>query len=250
MEVAGFIMRARRKQLRSESHQISLPSGYTIALPEIALTHGRTLWVLRQLGFGREAESTFNYYVKSLRKLGVPFTSDDSKTWTGRLAFYSYEHLVELSLALTLRTYGILPDAVLAGLVYYRPRLHAIYREAYAQRRRVTRISVYGMRARASYIEVPGVYLDLQIRFSGRQLVSFGPPRLVRPWIALQSFAETSVASKSILPVHISAIAEQIAELAARAPPIRRGRSERAASRPSNERNRVIRGFSRFRPTR
>jgi len=218
------MMSRRRIKSRLGSRRIGLRPAPTIALSEIALTHGRALWVLRQLGFGQQGEATFNYYIKSLRKLGVPFTLDDSKTWTGRLAFYSYEHLVELSLALTLRTYGILPDAVLRGLVRYRPRLHAIYREAYDKRRHITKISIHKMQSRRSAIEISGVYLDLQMRFSGRQLVSFGPPRLVQPWAALLDFADTLDRSRPVVPVHISALAEQVAELATRAPEIRRGR--------------------------
>jgi hypothetical protein len=214
----------RRNKSRLGSRRIGRRPAHTTALSEITLTHGRALWVLRQLGFGQQGEATFNYYIKSLRKLGVPFTLEDSKTWTGRLAFYSYEHLVELSLALTLRTYGILPDAVLRALVRYRPRLRAIYREAYDQRRRITKISIHNMQSRRSSIEVSGVYLDLQMRFSGRQIESFGPPRLVRPWAALRNFVDTFDRSRPVLPVHISALAEQIAELATRAPGIRRGR--------------------------
>jgi hypothetical protein len=222
-------MNTRRRKSRSRAHQAGPPFAHAVPLSEIALTHGRALWVLRQLGFGRGAESTFKYYVKSLRRLGVPFAPDDSKKWAGRLAFYSYEHLVELSLALTLRTYGILPDAVLGGLVRYRSRLHAIYREAYEQRHRVTKISVHSSRPQPRFIEVLGVYLDLQMKFSGRQLVSFGPPRLVRPWVALQEFVDTSDSSRPVLPVHISALAAQIAELAIRAPQIRRGQFEQVA---------------------
>jgi len=209
--------------------QSSPPLSRAITLSEIALTHGRALWVLRQLGFGQGAESTFNYYVKSLRKLGVPFAPGESKKWEGRLAFYSYEHLVELSLALTLRTYGILPDAVLGGLVRYRSNLHAIYHEAYELRHRITKIAIRSRQLQPCRIEVIGVYLDLQMKVSGGQLVSFGPPRLVRPWAALREFVDTSDKSRSMLPVHISALAEQIAELAIRAPRIQRGRSEQVA---------------------
>jgi hypothetical protein len=228
-------MNARMRKSRSKARRSGPPLPHAIPLSEIALTHGRALWVLRQLGFGEGAESTFNYYVKSLRKLGVPFAPDESKKWEGRLAFYSYEHLVELSLALTLRTYGILPDAVLGGLVRYRPHLHAIYREAYGQRHRITKISIRSSQPQPSRIEVLGVYLDLQMKFSGRQLVRFGPPRLVRPWSALREFVDASDSSRPVLPVHISALAEQIAELAIRAPRIRRGRLERVVRKCRTE---------------
>jgi hypothetical protein len=58
------------KRLRTPGPRHPLPT----ALPEIALYHGEALWVLAQLGFrGSAAESTFNEYIKSLRKLGAPF---------------------------------------------------------------------------------------------------------------------------------------------------------------------------------
>lgn len=219
-------MNARRGETRTRAHRSGSPPPRAAApLAEISLTHGRALWVLRQLGFGGGAETTFNYYVKSLRKLGVPFTPDESRKREGGLAFYSFEHLVELSLALTLRTYGILPDAVLGGLVHYRSHLYAIYRDAYEQRHRITKISARSIR-RQPCIEVLGVYLDLQMEFSGRHLVNFGPPRLVSPWAALREFFDASGRSKPILPVHISALAERVAELSIRAPRIRRGRLE------------------------
>jgi len=221
-------MNARRRKSRPRAHRGGQPFRNAASLTEIALTHGRALWVLRHLGFGQGAESTFNYYVKSLRKLGVPFAPNESEKWEGRLAFYSYEHLVELSLALTLRTYGILPDAVLGGLIRYRSHLNAIYREAYEQRHRITKISIHSSQSHPC-IEVLGVYLDLQMKFCGRQLVSFGPPRLVRPWAALREFVDTFANSRPVLPVHISALAEQVAELAIRAPRIRRGRLEEVA---------------------
>ena len=43
-------------------------------VPEIALHHGQALWLLSELGFrGDAAQSTFYEYLKSLRKLGIPF---------------------------------------------------------------------------------------------------------------------------------------------------------------------------------
>ena len=43
-------------------------------LPEIAVSHGQAVWVLREMGFqGGASETTFYEYIKSLRKFGVPF---------------------------------------------------------------------------------------------------------------------------------------------------------------------------------
>ncbi|MFD2031436.1 hypothetical protein ACFSKM_16175 [Ancylobacter dichloromethanicus] len=43
-------------------------------IPRIALTHGQTIWLMTELGLHHGVStSTFNYYIKSLRKLGIPF---------------------------------------------------------------------------------------------------------------------------------------------------------------------------------
>jgi hypothetical protein len=55
-------------------------------VPRLALTHGQTLWLLSELGF-REGvtASTFNHYVKSLRRLGVPFEYGKGRRTMGGL---------------------------------------------------------------------------------------------------------------------------------------------------------------------
>jgi hypothetical protein len=74
------------------------------AVPRLALTHGQTLWLLSELGF-REgvSASTFNHYVKSLRKLGVPFERGKGQSRGRRHVTYEFEELMELSIALLLR---------------------------------------------------------------------------------------------------------------------------------------------------
>jgi hypothetical protein len=68
-----------------------------------------------------------------------------------------------------------------------------------------------------------GLFLDLQINFSGGALVSFGPPRLLTPAEALATFAECDLAARAFLPVNLSLLAERVVALALRAPAIRRG---------------------------
>ena len=104
-------------------------------LPKIGLRHGEALWVLSRLGFqGNASKSTFYEYIKSLRKLGTPF--ERGKIGYGRrgLANYSYGHLMELSLALTLRVYHVVPDTVLTDVVRCRKTLYQCYRRAYIER--------------------------------------------------------------------------------------------------------------------
>src|SRR5271170_88620 len=101
-------------------------------VPDIQLTHGRAVWVLQAMGFGAGVTPlTFNHYIKSLRKLGVPFAHGEGGTGSRRTVRYSYNHLMELCLALTLRVYGTLPDPVLAGIIQYRQELRELYRRAY-----------------------------------------------------------------------------------------------------------------------
>jgi hypothetical protein len=104
-------------------------------LPGIAVTHGQALWVLSELGFQEgAAEGTFREYIKSLRKAGIPFATGEIGLKRRGLAIYSYDHLMELALALSLRVYHVVPDALLARIVRHREMLRRQYRYAYARR--------------------------------------------------------------------------------------------------------------------
>lgn len=206
------------------------------ALPAIRLHHGEALWVLARLGFqGKAGKSTFYEYIKSLRKLGTPFEHGTIGLGRRGLANYSYCHLMELALVLTLRVYHAVPDLILAEIIHYRRTLYRYYRRAYANRELRTRISVQ----RHGPIEVRGIFLDLQINFSGGTLTSFGPPRLLSPFEGLAAFAERDIAARALLPINISVLSERLISMALRAPRIRTGpRPGRKHSR-SNARSRV-----------
>jgi hypothetical protein len=68
-----------------------------------------------------------------------------------------------------------------------------------------------------------GVFLDLQIKFSGGRLVSFGPPRSLSPFEAIEMFAERDLAARAFLPINLSLLSERVVTLALNAPKIRRG---------------------------
>jgi len=92
------------------------------------------LWLLTELGYrGTVSKSAFFEYVKSLRKLGIPFGHQTKRG--KRLALYSYWHLIELATVLSLRVYHAVPDAVLRGIAGYRGKLYRLYQRAYAERR-------------------------------------------------------------------------------------------------------------------
>ena len=105
------------------------------ALAKIELHHGEAVWVLERLGFRwNTSEKTFYEYVKSLRKLGIPFPPGQIGFFRRGLANYFYCHLMELALACNLRVYSVVPDAVLRHLVENRAKLYRQFRQAYEQR--------------------------------------------------------------------------------------------------------------------
>lgn len=193
-------------------------------VPDLQLTHGRALWVLSRMGFAEGVTPlTFNYYVKSLRKLGIPFAHGEVGTGSGKPVHYTFNHMMELSLAMTLRVYGALPDPVLVGLVRFRHELYALYRRAYLEYATglgaPVRITAKG---RADF-EMSGVYLDLRIRFGGGRLFEFGPPRVLSPFESLRVFAKLDTPGRAHLPLNLSALAIGLVECAETAPPLRRG---------------------------
>jgi hypothetical protein len=191
-------------------------------LPPIKLRYGQVMWLLTELGY-REAvsQSAFHEYIKSLRKLGIPFGRERFQTkHRRRLAEHSYCHVMELALALSLRVYHVVPDSVLRGIIHNRSRLHQLYRRAYARRRsgpgRPIVIKVKGREP----IELRGLFLDLGIRFSGGHLVHFGPPKLLSSSEALRQFTR---AATPVLTMSLSLLSERVVTLAQRAPDIRSG---------------------------
>jgi hypothetical protein len=204
----------------------------TPAVPRLALSHGQTLWLLSELGF-REgvSSSTFNHYIKSLRKLGVPFERGKGQSEGRRHVTYEFEELMELSIALLLRVYWTLPDTIIAGLRDFRKDLRPIYRRAYFEltvhRYPPARISAPG----GLRTTVNGLYLDLNIRYSAGQMIEFGPPKAISPFEAASRYARALVPARSYLPLNVSTVAGMIATRAPDAPSIRRGPAPRSPAR-------------------
>lgn len=197
-------------------------------VPHLALTHGQTVWLLGELGLRQDVStSTFNYYIKSLRKLGIPFEKGKGQSEGHRHVTYDFEELMELTVALLLRVYGWLPDDVVAGLRSYRDDLRPIYRQAYFDSlHRVysaARISVPA----GDRITVEGLFLDLNIRYSAGRMLEFGPPRAISPFEALSVYARSELPGRSYLPLNVTAVAELIVSRTRTLPSIRRGRGTR-----------------------
>jgi len=205
-------------------------------LPQIRLRHGQVLWLLTELGYrGAVSESAFFEYIKSLRKVGIPFGHERFQTkHSKRLASYSYCHLMELATTLSLRVYHVVPDSVLRGIVHYRSQLYRFYRRAYAERGsgegRPTLIRVKGRKP----VELRGLFLDLNIGFSGGHLIRFGPPKLLSSPETLARFSESSVSGRAFMPLSLTLLSERVTALALRAPDIRSGPSKSATSGASH----------------
>lgn len=207
-------------------------------LSHIRLHHGEAVWVMSHLGFqGAASDSTFYEYIKSLRKFGIPF----GKIGLGRrgLANYSYCHLMELALVLTARVYYCVPDTVLAEIIQHRRILYRYYRRAYLDRQSGIGAPVRFSAPHHAPIIARGAFLDLQIDFSGGVLTRFGPPALLSPFQALASFVEQDIATRSLLPINLSLLAERLIATAARAPVIRKGPRPAKKERDAPSRSRL-----------
>jgi len=193
-------------------------------LPRIRLHHGEAIRVLAQLGFqGVATRSTFYEYIKSLRKLGSPFDRRRSRSARRGLADYSYGHLMELALVLSLRVYHAVPDSVLAEVIRSRETLYRFYRRAYSER--MTGIGAANVLKAAGRrpICMRGAFLDLKIEFNGGKLQSFGPPKLLSPFEAVCVFAQRDVAARALLPINLSRLSERVVSAALCAARIRTG---------------------------
>jgi hypothetical protein len=187
--------------------------------PNITLRHAQVMWLLAELGFGAGVSAaTFYAYVKSLRKLGIPFPQGSIRAKGRTLAVYSYYHVMELAITLSLRVYHVVPDSVLNGIIHHRRRLHRLYHTAYTYRRSGKGSPIVLKTNDDRLIELRGLFLDLGVRFSGGQLIGFGPPRLVSPTEALTLFAQRLLFAENFFPVSASILSERVVSLALYAP--------------------------------
>ena len=106
-------------------------------ITSILLTHGQARWVLKHFNMlSGESESTFDAFLKSFRRDGVPFADDEKGVGAGHNLSYRFEHMMELALALTLRTQGIVSRDMVKLIASHRGKLRAFFRMAYLDRGR------------------------------------------------------------------------------------------------------------------
>ena len=198
----------------------------TNVLDRISLSHGQVRWLLRHLfDLGEDSDATFDAYLKFLRRHGVPFAKGETPGSPGVNVVYDYEHIMELAVALALRRQAILKKDTVGLLVRLRDELRPLYPRAWLERDRGLGKRVTVEVAGAKPLKVPGLWLDLGLRYSEGQVLSItGRPKLLGPAGAVREFCTVNRQRYFRDPIRISDLAAAVVELAAAAPEYRRGR--------------------------
>ena len=171
----------------------------------------QSLAVLERLGFAEGITTkTFGYYLKSLRKLGVPFGKLTGHGEKRRVARYNFYHLMELSLVLTLRVYWTLPDAVLDHIRVHRDELYPFYRLAFLNADNGRGAAVKASLSSGERFVVQGLFLDPGIRYAGGKLFDSESPSLLTASQALRSFGAVFPPWRSDLPFNLSELATRL----------------------------------------
>jgi hypothetical protein len=196
-----------------------------LRIERLSLSHGQALWVLNDLNLhGGGDGQTFDNYIKSLRRDGVPFAPDEVGVGRGHNLKYRFPHLMELAVALALRTQGILSRDVVGLLAFHRSLLRAHYRQAWIERERelgaAKTVVINGTIERL----ISGTYLDLSLTYNANGALSMSEPKLIDPAEAFDHYMGHHRQVYPRPPLLISQFAEDIVRLAEVAPEIRRGR--------------------------
>lgn len=191
----------------------------------IALSHGQARWVLKSLGLHAGGDQrTFDAYIKSLRRDGVPFAPDELGTGPGHNIKYRYSHLMELAVALALRTQGVLSRDIVGMLAFHRTLLRSHYRQAWLERdcglgtpKEVVINSTPPRR-------IVGTYLTLELTYTSWGILQMIAPNLIDPLEAFDQYMGMHQQVYPRPPLPISQIAADVVRLAQNAPEIKRGR--------------------------
>ena len=200
----------------------------TREIDDVALSHGQARCVLRWLDLSiGEDEQTFDAYIKSLRRDGVPFAPEELGVGAGHNLTYKFVHLMELAVALALRTQGILSRHIVGLLALYRSDLRPLYRRAWVERESklgAPRDVIIGSDTRPEKLRIWGTYLDLSLSFTDQGVLVVSKPRLLGPVEALKDFVAPRPMFYPRPPLPASQYAQSIVILARNAPEIKRGR--------------------------
>ena len=194
-------------------------------IDRLALSHGQARWVLIHLGLhAGEDEPTFDSYIKSLRRDGVPFAPDELGVGAGHNLVYRYSHLMELAVALALRTQGVLSRHIVGLLGQYRWVLRSHYRQAWLERDTGVGAPRAVLIDDGTERRFSGAYLDLSLTYNSYGALSVVEPRLLDPVRALDYYMAHHQSLYPRPPLPISQFAQNIVGLAEGAPQIKRGR--------------------------
>lgn len=190
----------------------------------LALSHGQARWVLQGLRLGRsDDDARLDAWLKYLRREGVPFDPEELGIGTGRNLVYRFEHLMELALAMVLRSTGLLDQHTVQLLALHRSRLRACYWTAWHERESGRGAPVM-LTAGSWRLLVSGLHLSLHTEVLASGVLSSTAPRLLEPLEAMEAFGAHHQTHYPRPPIPLSDLATDIVRLAEVAPPIRRGR--------------------------
>ena len=193
--------------------------------PNFNLSHGQAVFVLQHLFDGNASSgSAFNSYIKYLRRAGIPFDANELGVGAGTNVVYAYEHLMELSVALFLKSQAILPKDVVQLLANLRDELRPIYQLAWTERDTGLGAPIWVRTGKSKKFRLKGVYLDLQLRYTeGNFLTTLGPSAL-GPAGYIGAVGTQHRRQYFRDPIPLSELAEDVVRLAEAAPEIKRGR--------------------------
>jgi hypothetical protein len=206
-----------------------MPSNAPPAIPAFSLTHAQARWLLSVLygGTGRpDMDTAFDAYLKYLRREGLPFAADELGVGRGKRMLYDYSHLMELAVALYLKSQAILPKQVVNVLASLRDKLRPIYERAYLEAEsglgQPVEVQVNGV----ELVTMGGVSLDLGLQNigSGDRFSMFANPQALGPAQLIYLFATQNRRHNFRDPVPLSDLAREVVRLAPHAPEARRGR--------------------------
>src|SRR5580700_1997343 len=192
-------------------------------IDRLALSHGQARWLLSYLGLhAGEDEQTFDSYIKSLRRDGVPFAGAELGVGAGHNLKYEYPHLMELAVAL--RTQGILSRHIVGLLAEGRSVLRSYYRRAWLERESGIGTPRHLLIDERTPRRISGAYLDLSLQYNSSGALLATEPRLLNPVEALDYYMAGHQSVYPRPPLPISQFAADVVRLAENAPEIKRGR--------------------------
>jgi hypothetical protein len=195
-------------------------------IDDLALNHGQARWVLQHLGLRvGDDDARLDTWLKYVRRMGVPFWPNELGQGTGTNVVYRYWHMMELAVALALRAQGVLPRDLLTLLVQHRELLRRLYARAWHERESglgaPIKVCIEG---NDRWLCKSGTFLYLRLDYGPNGLLIHTEPKLIGPWDALEAALTKHNKAYPRPPLPLSDIAENVIELGADAPEVRRGR--------------------------